>query len=63
MPVRFIDLTGSFEVAFDGYSRVIIRQKGPEGPNFHLPRSLVEELLSLFPTRENREIDTGASTG
>ena len=35
MLIRFTDLTGSLEAAFDGYSRVIIRQKGTIGPNFH----------------------------
>lgn len=63
MLIRFTDLTGSLEAAFDGYSRVIIRQKGTIGPNFHLTRSLVEELLFLFPPRENKEIVTGISTG
>ena len=63
MPLKFTDLTGSFEAAFDGYSCVIIRQKGPTGLNFHLPRNLVEGLLSLFPPRKIKEIATGASTG
>lgn len=47
--LRFTDLGGSFEGAFDGYSCVVVREKGTAGPNFHLSRGLVVELLSLFP--------------
>lgn len=50
MPLRYIDLGGSFEAAFDGYSLVILREKGTQGPNFHLTLGLVKDLLGLFPT-------------
>jgi hypothetical protein len=57
-------LTGSLEAAWDGYCHVILRQKGTTGPNFHLPRSLVEELLGLFPhSSDPPETTPGTSTG
>ena len=50
MALKFTDLTGSLEAAWDGCYHVILREKGTTGPNFHLTRSLVEELLVLFPS-------------
>lgn len=62
MPLRFTDLGGAFEAAFDGYSCVVLRQKGPQGPNFHLTYNLVKELLGLFPTSsKTQEPDAAGS--
>lgn len=64
MSVRFTDLTGSLEAAWDGYSYVILREKGTQGPNFHLSRNLVEELLGLFPSSSKpSETVSGVSNG
>jgi hypothetical protein len=49
MGVEFTKVGSSFEAAYDGYSCVILREGSTQGPNFHLTRGLVEELLNLFP--------------
>jgi hypothetical protein len=46
--VRFADVGGSLEAAWDGQSRVVLRQRGVEGSSFHLTRQVVLELLGLF---------------
>jgi|SRR5271157_6280897 len=53
MPLMFVDLGGSFEVAFevalDGWSCATLRIKGTTGPNLYLTRDFVERLLKQFP--------------
>ena len=49
MAVKFVDVGGSFEAAWDCHNMVVVRQKFTNGPNFHLTRELVTKLLELFP--------------
>lgn len=52
--MTFVDVGGSVEACFDGVNRVLVRQKGTEGPNFHLTRRCLLDLLSLFPPSGKR---------
>jgi hypothetical protein len=47
----YTDVGGSLEAAWDGQSHVVLRQRGSEGPSFHLSRQAVLELLGLFHER------------
>lgn len=65
MPIEFVNVGGTFEAAWDGWSCVILRQntfprqRHPSslgdsgvkciGPNFHLPPYLLCRLLELVP--------------
>jgi hypothetical protein len=51
--MRFVDVGGSLEAArderlTDSSPCLVLRQKGTSGPNFHLTRQVVLELLGLF---------------
>jgi hypothetical protein len=53
----YVDVGGSFEAAWDGQSCVVLREKGTTGPNFHLTRQAVLELLGLFHVRSSGRDD------
>lgn len=59
MAVKFVDVGGIFEAAWDGY-RVVVRQKFTQVPNFHLTRELVVKLLELFPVPTASPCETRA---
>ena len=56
MADKFTDVGGTLEAAWDGISRVVLRQKFTKGPNFHLTRELVEKLLELFVARPDEYV-------
>jgi hypothetical protein len=52
--VKYVVVGGSFEAGWDGQSCVVLRQRNTTGPNFHLTRKVVLELLGQFPPRGGR---------
>jgi hypothetical protein len=60
MAVKFVDVGGIFEAAWDGQSVVVVRQKFTTGPNFHLTRDSVAKLLELFPVPAASPCETRA---
>ena len=65
MAIKFVNVGGIFEAAWDGQSMVVVRQMFTAGPNFHLTRASVAKLLELFPgpVVELDELSRRNSTG